>query len=389
MIKTNKTFRRVLWAFVGSIVVGMMAIYWNGSLLSGERRLKPLATMGDLQDGYIGVLVYSASGRYCASGGERLIVRDLAAGKTRYLRAMNNEQGSAAEDCERPATDDDGMLTISLDFSPDSRFLASGDQLGLVRVWEVESGRLAAELDGHHGRRVQSVAFSPDGSVLASAGDDRVIMLWDAKTWEIRKRLSEPNLNPFFLVGLPRPSSFLIGFRPDGQTLVSAEFHGNTVLALWDTQSGERRVVRQDLTFVLPYQYSPDRRFLLAGGRDDVSLRSTETGSRQVTLKPIKEGAWSGAGSDFSRDGRYLAVPWFRREADKRGFRLPSFDRFAASTYRARITRGIAVHEVSTGRAIAHLDGEAIAAFSPSGETLATTDGQGRVRLWSVVELLK
>ncbi len=56
-------------------------------------------------------------------------------------------------------------------FSPDSRFVAVGNDSGSVRVWEVDSQKLIATLIGHSGE-VASLAFFPDNERLAVGGRD-------------------------------------------------------------------------------------------------------------------------------------------------------------------------------------------------------------------------
>ncbi|HVS38451.1 MAG TPA: WD40 repeat domain-containing protein [Gemmataceae bacterium] len=64
--------------------------------------------------------------------------------------------------------------------SPDGRRLAtaSWDQTG--RLWDAESGKPLAVLQGHTGQ-VVSVCFSPDGRRLATASGDGTARLWIAQ----------------------------------------------------------------------------------------------------------------------------------------------------------------------------------------------------------------
>jgi WD40 repeat protein len=70
--------------------------------------------------------------------------------------------------------------------SPDGRFVASGDRIGEVRIWESDSGKLAQAFqapilytyDPRQRKRsiggIRSLAFSPDGARLAVGGMGQV-----------------------------------------------------------------------------------------------------------------------------------------------------------------------------------------------------------------------
>jgi len=73
-------------------------------------------------------------------------------------------------------------------FSPDGLTLASGGAERLVRMWDIETGRLLRSLRGHT-NDVRAVVFTPDGQTLATGSEDRTIRLWNGKTGEPTKLL--------------------------------------------------------------------------------------------------------------------------------------------------------------------------------------------------------
>ncbi len=66
---------------------------------------------------------------------------------------------------------------MSVAYSPDGTFVASGNEAGLVRVWETESRKLVASLAGQAGE-IRAVAFFPDNRRLAVGGTGDV-RIWD------------------------------------------------------------------------------------------------------------------------------------------------------------------------------------------------------------------
>ena len=64
-------------------------------------------------------------------------------------------------------------------FAPDGKYIASGDTMGDIHVWESTTGKHVASFKGHK-RNIGALAFSRNNTYLASVGLlDGVVFLWD------------------------------------------------------------------------------------------------------------------------------------------------------------------------------------------------------------------
>jgi RNA polymerase sigma factor (sigma-70 family) len=70
-----------------------------------------------------------------------------------------------------------GVRITGLVFSPDGETLATADFNGSVCLWDLAKEKTRVTLEGHGGS-AWCVAFSPDGRTLASGGDDWTIRFW-------------------------------------------------------------------------------------------------------------------------------------------------------------------------------------------------------------------
>ena len=105
-------------------------------------------------------------------------------------------------------------------FSPDGAWLAAGDAVGDLILWNTAA---AAEtrVSKAHLDSIRAVAWAPDGRRLVTAGFDRAAHLWDAATAQ--------RLHTF--KGHDR-SLLAAAFSPDGKTLATGSFDGGALL--WD-----------------------------------------------------------------------------------------------------------------------------------------------------------
>jgi WD40 repeat protein len=79
---------------------------------------------------------------------------------------------------------EDPVLAVA--FSADGKFVAAGEQMGAVVIWDVERESDVAHLAGHEWV-VFAVAFSRDGTSLISGGADGTVRVWDVAARQQRE----------------------------------------------------------------------------------------------------------------------------------------------------------------------------------------------------------
>lgn len=69
--------------------------------------------------------------------------------------------------------------------SSNGRFLASGDNAGVVKIWDIADGRLlktlASDNNSSKCRTVYALAFCQDGKILSACYADNTCKIWDTQ----------------------------------------------------------------------------------------------------------------------------------------------------------------------------------------------------------------
>ncbi len=145
----------------------------------------------------------------------------------------------------------------SIDLSPDGRWLAAAGAK-VVRIWDLETGRLKSTLRGYDGLGVagtcQAVAFAPGGrEVVVGVVDDN-------PAGNIRVyQTSRPDETPEVLPGHPGPGVARLVFSRDGEYLASVDMDQRSVIIWhWATR-------RQLVRLTVPWRIAPYLDFPITG----------------------------------------------------------------------------------------------------------------------------
>ncbi len=311
-----------------------------------------------------------------------------------------------------------GVWTVA--YAPDGLTLASAGVDRLVRIWDIETGRLLRSLRGHT-RDIRAAVFTPDGQTLVTGSEDRTIRLWNPKTGEPTKLLFSRydhnvcslSLSPDGLM-LARGShnkdikiwevttgtelmtllgkdqfdhhwSPCVAFSPDGTHLASGSDIGK--IKVWEVlPSGEEKVLHNG-----HWQDDPDE--------DSTEARGFFVEDDGGFQKPMDY--WIGT-MTFTPDGKILVTG--SRDCTIKFFEMPHVTEIRTLKGHGGWVRALAVSpdgkvlvsggddqtikwwDIATGRSFRTLKGHAGyvrgLAFSPDGRRLASASWDRTIKLW-------
>jgi WD40 repeat protein len=281
--------------------------------------------------------------------------------------------------------------------SPDDRTLAATDNLGLLYLWDVRTGRrLAGPLEAPSVGTLYTPVFSPDGRILATAGAREYggIVLWQVAERKVIGRLE---------LAARETEIVDAAFSPDGHILAAGTQTGS--LAFWDPASGARLgpVLHP---YRLPEIGQPG--VSLAFGRGGATLYTSAQDGKTLAWdvarrRPVRTLPVGGGRIAVSPDGATLAVGRHdgaitlvnlvtgrrRRLAGHTGpvFRL-AFSHGGATLASVSDDRTAILWDVATGRPLETLRGHAGwvhgVVFSRDGRTLYTSSLDDTVMAWDL-----
>ena len=263
--------------------------------------------------GWVLSLAFSYDGKFLASGNEWGAIEIWNASTWQEIQTLSHQNGQDR----------------ALSFTPDGLKLVSGNN-SIITIWELATGQQVHRLSGHSGS-INSLAISPDGLKLASGSSNGTVKLWQLSTGE--------EICTFYGHGESVQS---VIFSPDGQRLISS---GNDI-RVWEAASMGKKLL--NLTGghygeVNSVAISPDGQTLASSG---------------LTIKLWDVNIWE----------KYIALNSANEEEDEEEEYSYQSDRFP-DEYAILMK---------------HWTSVLCLAFSPDGKTLASGSGDTSIKIWEV-----
>ncbi len=240
-----------------------------------------------------------------------------------------------------------------LTLEPKGVRVATAGADGLVKIWDVLTGKMTHLFRGHAGW-AWGVAFSPDGTRLASAGLDGMIRIWNASA-EADADLDRP----LKTLGGHDGAVFGVAFSPDGSKLASAG--SDATVRIWNLAGPETRtrILKGHEREVICVTFHPDGNRIASGGADrKVRIWNLASGREHASFHVATSRINALA---FHPDGRRLAI--------------------------GGLDRSVSVRDVENSQLIFDYPGHAhsvlYVGFSPDGKVLATASQDATIKLWN------
>lgn len=141
--------------------------------------------------------------------------------------------------------------------SRDDSRIASADNDGVIRIYEISTGKLLAHNDDFLTEPF-AIDFTADARQVVAAGADKFVVFIDALNGKLERRLER----------LPDPVAY-VEVSPDGKhvsvALAKAESQSLPAsVSAWDTLSGKKEAEWSPPTFPIGAAWTPDGHWLLA-----------------------------------------------------------------------------------------------------------------------------
>ncbi|MEM7555559.1 MAG: NB-ARC domain-containing protein [Cyanobacteria bacterium P01_A01_bin.84] len=236
----------------------------------------------------------------------------------------------------------------TLAFSPQNKIIASGSADCKIKLWDIDSDECIYTLS-EHTNKVYSVAFNVDGTLLSSGSEDKSIKIWNVKTGKCQKTLNGHTGWVWSVSFHPVYPNIIVSSSADGS------------IKMWNIYTGEcLQTFLGHYGDVYAIDFHPDSQLLVSCGADKtIKLWDLATGSCKNTLFGHEQKVYK---VRFSADGNVIASC--------------SKDQ----TVRLWDTRSGELMGILSGHTSQVWD----IAFHPTGRTLISSSDDQTARIWNV-----
>jgi WD40 repeat protein len=354
----GKAFFNDSWIRVSRVVSPdsqqLATTYWNNLAI---KRVATGEVVGSFRfRSELRSLAYSPDGKYLLGGSSDLTARVIDVASQQEVRRLPGH-------------------TLPIDavaWSADGRWLATGDEGGVVRIWDAMAKPKPLSTQGWSG-----AALSPDGSRIAIAlkeDNGWKLALLNASTGERIRTVT-----PKTLMTLKNVRGGRFSFSADGRQVVVPIWHAPTAGAKTDEPEG-RLIVRWNvetdelLEFPFPDQasvgsarFSPDGRHIILNSGHAATIWNAETGELE---RMLDHGAAGVGDAIYSPDGT----------------RIFTTARVQNSSAGRQEDAGVRIWDTVSGRELARLPAEVqeqgSGCVSPDGQRLAVPVQGNRVKVF-------
>jgi WD40 repeat protein len=419
---------------------------WDGSIILWD--VANRVPLGEPLQGHafaVSSVAFSPDGSRLASGGidAAVVLWDVQSRRSVVVSAPAEQQAPPGDAAGH------ALPVHRVTFSPDGQLLASADEAGTILLWDIAAGAPAPSplhrytLPPLHDYATVETAvpplisldFSPDSRTLASSSGGKAVLLWDVSE---RARVAGGHLRHALAAPAPTQQQHTcVAFSPAGPAgHTIATGNADTSITLWSgmwnsvsgtlTHTAALSATANPLTLqghtngVTSVAFSPDGALLASGSLDDTILVWDLQAAQAVTetqqppppgeiapLDPPLQGHTDGVTDiAFSPDGSLLASAsldgsvllwdtqtWTPREPPLQGHAFAVY-RVAFSPDGSLLATGgkdttVIVWDLATNQPLgAPLEGHTEAvhalAFSPDGSLLASRSSDNVIILWDM-----
>lgn len=354
-------------------------------------------------DGSVVSLSFSADGHRLLSGGSDMTFKLWELGKKNPIHIFTGpparpDRKSSQDEQDEPQKD---WNVFNVALSPDGQHIISGDDDGMLTIWEVETEKPVLSVHAHTAN-IKTVEYSRDGNLALTSSWDSRVKVWDAKTLKllytfdgdgpINKAIFSADAKIVLFAGSdmilykwdyesgaqPQPFSGHMGsinsvaLSPNGTLALSGG--QDNLVKLWEVKSGrELRTFHNHAGFVFDVDFSPDGKLALTGdGAGNLELWNVEQ-ELEIRSTP-KNHNISFSNVAISPDGRLLLT------GDRSGV-------FSEYSKKPQIY-AVRLWDIATGKELAaflgHKRDVTNVAFSPDGSLALSGSADGTLKVWNV-----